>query len=132
MPNDDARPVLSAVQPQLFVTDLRRALAFYGRLGFGAAFVYGDPPFYAQVVRDGVKLNLRHVDGPVIDRSAGEDLLSASITVDHAGRLFAEYRAHGLAFQQTLDSEGWHAPGEGAFVVADPDGNLLLFVGATD
>lgn len=121
-----------SVEPQLFVTDMARALAFYGRLGFAAAFVHGEPPFYAQVARDGVKLNLRHVDEPVIDRSAEDDLLSASITVDHAGRLFAAYQAQGVSFRQTLASEAWHAPGEGAFIVADPDGNLLLFAGATD
>jgi hypothetical protein len=30
-------------------------------------FVYGEPPFYAQVKRDGGLLNLKHMDAPVID-----------------------------------------------------------------
>lgn len=52
-----ARPVLWTVEPQVFVTDLPRALAFYTqKLGFTVGYVYGDPPFYAQVVRDGAMM----------------------------------------------------------------------------
>ena len=50
-------------EPQLFVTDMTRSLAFFtGSLGFDVVFTYGGPPFYAQVRRDGACLNLRHVD----------------------------------------------------------------------
>ncbi len=49
-------------EPQLFIADMAAALAFYaGPLGFSVAFTYGDPPFYGQVVRDNVRLNLRCV-----------------------------------------------------------------------
>lgn len=41
------------------------SLAFYEeKLGFRRVFTSGEPAFYAQVARDGAKLNLRRVDGP--------------------------------------------------------------------
>jgi catechol 2,3-dioxygenase-like lactoylglutathione lyase family enzyme len=121
------------IEPQLFVTDMPRAIRFFvDQLGFSVGFLYGEPPFYAQVGRDGAKLNLRHVDKPAIDRSAGEDLLSAALTVGNARQLFAEFQARAVRFRQTLTPEAWHAEGQGAFIVEDPDGNLLLFAGRTD
>jgi catechol 2,3-dioxygenase-like lactoylglutathione lyase family enzyme len=128
-----ARPVILTAEPQVFVTDMSRALAFYtAKLGFTVGFTYGEPPFYAQVVRDGAMMNLRHVDRSAIDRSAGEDLLSAAITVSQAKLLFMEFEAKGVTFRQTLAREPWHGQGQGAFIVEDPDANLLLFGGRTD
>ena len=127
------RPALLSVEPQLFVTDMPRALAFYvEQLGFSVGFEYGAPAFYAQVVRDGVMLNLRHVDRPAIDRTVDADLLSAAISVSHAGQLFLEFQSRAVPFRQTLTREPWHDEGQGAFIVEDPDGNLLLFAGRTD
>ena len=55
-----ARSAFLAVEPQLYVSNIEAACDYYGeRLGFTVAFVYGDPPYYAQVYRDGVQLNLR-------------------------------------------------------------------------
>lgn len=122
-----AAPFLSTAEPQLFVTDMPAACAFYvDRLGFKLAFAYGEPAFYAQVARDGARLNLRHVDAPVFDAAlrAKDDLLSATITLDDAKALFLEYQARGVAFHQTLRTEPW---GARTFIVADPDGNLIAF-----
>lgn len=125
-----ARAVISGSEPQLFVTDLKTALDYYvGTLGFRAAFVHGEPPFYAQVARDGGKLNLRVVQGPVFDagfRAREGDGLSATLTVDDAEALFAEFEAAGAAFHQTLRDEPW---GARTFIVRDPDGNLVAFAG---
>jgi catechol 2,3-dioxygenase-like lactoylglutathione lyase family enzyme len=121
------KPVLVGVEPQLFVSSLDASFAYYTeKLGFDVAFSYGDPPFYGQVARDGVKLNLRQVEGPVFDARLRENegLLSASITLDDAGALFLEYQATGVHFAQTLKTEPW---GARTFIVSDPDGNLILF-----
>ena len=41
-----------ASEPQINVTDMARALAFYvEKLGFEVALSYGEPPFWAQVAR---------------------------------------------------------------------------------
>ncbi|WP_395676867.1 bleomycin resistance protein [Inquilinus sp.] len=123
-----ARPVLIAAEPQLFVSDIAASCDFYSRsLGFAVVFIYGDPPFYAQVVRDGARLNLRHVDGPVFDagfREREADALAAAITLADAEPLFLEFQAAGAPFHQTLRTEPW---GARTFIVRDPDGNLVAF-----
>lgn len=124
-----ARPILLAAEPQLFINDIAAALDFYvHKLGFAVAFSYGEPPFYVQVVRDGARLNLRHVDAPPVDPALreSEGLLSASITLNDAKPLFLEFQAAGVAFTQTLRTEPW---GARTFIVRDGDGNLILFAG---
>lgn len=118
-------------EPQLFVTDMQAALQHYtDSLGFSVAFVWGEPPFYAQVVRDGAKLNLRHVDGPVFSdalRQADGDVLSATVATDDIESLYREIADMGVAFHQDLRTEPWFAR---TFIVADPSGNLILFAGS--
>jgi len=128
--------VLTGVEPQLFVTDIRRSCEFYTtKLGFAVQFVHGEPPFYGQVARDAARLNLRAVEEPVFatEMRQHEQLLSASITLattTELEELFRSYLAAGVTFEQPLATEPW---GARTFVVADPDGNLILFAGpATD
>jgi catechol 2,3-dioxygenase-like lactoylglutathione lyase family enzyme len=116
-------------EPQLFVSDLDASLAFFSeKLGFTVEFSYGDPPFYGQVKRGRARLNLRSVDSPVIDPAKRESdrLLSASIALDDASALFAEYKSAGVDFVQRLRREPW---GARTFIVRDLDGNLILFAG---
>src|SRR5208283_544644 len=104
------KPALLAAEPQLFVTDVRAACDFYTKkLGFTVAFMHGEPPFYGQVFRDGARLNIRHLDEPAInpDFRDEEQLLSASITVEDARRLFLEFQTAGVLFHQTLKTEPW-------------------------
>lgn len=120
---------LVAAEPQLYVRDIAASVAFYSQtLGFAVAFIYGAPPFYGQVFRDGARLNLRQVDDPVVDpvRRDSEQLLAASITLEDAKPLFLEYQNAGVAFVEPLRTEPWDAR---TFIVRDPDGNLLLFAG---
>lgn len=124
-----AMPTLVAAEPQLYVRDIAVSTEFYSRkLGFSVAFTHGEPAFYAQVFRDGARLNLRHVDEPALDpvRRDAEQLLAATITLEDAEPLFAEFQAAGVEFVQPLRTESW---GARTFMVRDPDGNLLLFAG---
>jgi len=129
------RAVIAAAEPQLFVADIRASCDFFTqKLGFAIAFSYGEPPFYAQVKRDGARLNLRCVAQPVIDASLRdrEQWLSASLTVATAEEiklLFLEFQAAGVTFFQTLRREPWGARN---FIVGDPDGNLLQFAGPAE
>jgi catechol 2,3-dioxygenase-like lactoylglutathione lyase family enzyme len=122
--------VIVASEPQVFVSDLEAAGAFYvHKLGFKVVFSWGEPPFYAQIARDSGRLNLRRVSGPVFDtgfRSREADALSATFTLDDAGPLFLEFQKAGVAFHQTLRAEPW---GARTFIVEDPDGNLIAFAG---
>ena len=130
-----SKAVISAAEPQLFVADIKASCDFFtGRLGFAVAFTYGEPPFYAQLKRDGARLNLRCVEGAVIDPGLRdrEQLLSASLTVATAEaikQLFLEFQAVGVTFHQTLKREPW---GARDFILQDPDGNLLLFAGPAE
>lgn len=126
------RPVLNSIEAQLFVANIKRSCDFYtNELGFAAAFVYGDPPCYAQVLRDNARLNLRMVDEPVYagDIRKREGLLSATITVATANeikQLFLGFQAAGVSFHQPFKKEPW---GASTFIVSDPDENLILFAG---
>ncbi|WP_119303542.1 VOC family protein [Dongia deserti] len=129
-----SRPVLINATPQLFVSDIVALCDFFIQtLGFGVEFIYGEPPFYAQVSRDGASLALRHLDRAVLDRLAAAmkadvDMLAASLAVDDVMALCREFQATGATFNQALRTEPW---GVQTFIVTDPDGNLLLFAGST-
>jgi|SRR5579863_295351 len=133
--NPVPRPILTSTAAQLFVADIKASCDFYThKLGFAVDFVYGDPPFYAQVSRDHARLAFRVVGEPVFIGGIREreHLLSASITVATAGeaeQLFLSYQAAEVRFHQTLKKEPW---GARTFIVIDPDGNLILFAGPAD
>ena len=127
-----SRPILTSISAQLFVADIQRSCDFYtNKLGFAVEFLYGDPPFYGQVIRDNARLALRLVCEPVFvgNLRKREHLLSASITVATANeikQLFLSYQAAGISFHQALKNEPWSAQ---TFIVSDPDENLILFAG---
>ena len=130
-----SRAVITAAEPQLFVADITSSCDFFVKtLGFAIVFTYGEPPFYAQIMRDGARLNLRCVEQSVIDPVLRdrEELLSASLTVASAEeieQLSLEFQAAGATFFQTLTRQPW---GASDFIVRDPDGNLLLFAGPAE
>jgi catechol 2,3-dioxygenase-like lactoylglutathione lyase family enzyme len=122
---DTAKPHLAFAEPQLFVSDIEAACDFYRQtLGFQTRFTYGVPAFYAQIIRDGARLNLRHVDKPPFSGRSVDDLLAATIIVENIKALFLEYQAATAPFHQALRTEPW---GARTFIVKDPDGNLICF-----
>jgi catechol 2,3-dioxygenase-like lactoylglutathione lyase family enzyme len=129
------KAVIAGAEPQLFVADIKASCDFFaGQLGFTIVFAYGEPPFYAQVQRDGARINLRCVEHPVVDAALRdrEQLLAASLTVattEAIKALFLEFQAARVTFFQTLKLEPWGAQ---AFIVRDIDGNLLLFAGPVE
>jgi catechol 2,3-dioxygenase-like lactoylglutathione lyase family enzyme len=128
-PETQPAPVLLSAEPQLFVADIAASCEFYSKkLAFTVAFIYGEPPFYAQVFRDAARLNLRQLDEPAIrpELQQAEQLLAATITLEDARPLFLEFQSAGVPFHQTLKTEPW---GARTFIVRDPDGNLILFAG---
>jgi len=139
MPDQSQQPaskaVIIAAEPELFVSTIKTSLDFFSqKLGFAVVFSYGEPSFYAQVRRDGARLNLRCLAQPVIspERRDREELLAAAMTVATAEdikRLFLEFKGANVSFFQTLKAQPWGARN---FIVQDPDGNLLLFAGPAD
>src|SRR5882724_686143 len=133
-----SKATIVCAEPQLFVTDIKRSCEFFReKLSFSVVFSYGESPYYAQVGRDGARINLRYVEGlrrvggPAIESTVRdrEELLLTSLTVataDEIKLLFLEFQSAGVTFHQTLKKQPWGAKN---FVVKDPDGNLLLFAG---
>jgi uncharacterized glyoxalase superfamily protein PhnB len=127
-----SKATITAAEPQLFVTDMKRSCKFFcEQLGFAIVFSYGEPVSYAQVSRDAAHLNLRFVEQTIIDSTVRnqEELLTISMTVataDEIKLLYLEFQSAGVAFHQKLKRQPWGAKN---FIVKDPDGNLLLFAG---
>jgi catechol 2,3-dioxygenase-like lactoylglutathione lyase family enzyme len=117
--------MLKQAIPNIFVKDFQAALAYYtGPLGFHPLFVFGDPPFYAHVARDEAILAIRHVDKPVINHTAGEDLLSAFIEVSDVDALHQELQTAGARIRQAPRDEPWAMR---SLIACDLDDNLICF-----
>ncbi len=117
--------MLKQAIPNVFVKDFEAALAYYtGPLGFHPLFVYGEIPFYAHVARDEAILAIRRVAGPVLDHTAGEDLLSAFIEVSDVNALHDSLRADGAHIRQAPRDEPWAMR---SLIVSDLEGNLICF-----
>jgi catechol 2,3-dioxygenase-like lactoylglutathione lyase family enzyme len=122
-----ASPEILGAHPQVFVTDMERAVGFYrDRLGFSVGYLYGKPPFYGLVVRDAAGLNLRHVDRLPMDPELRDraELLSVTLIVRNAKALFVELKEAGIPIHQAYREQPW---GAHDFIVKDPDGNLIHF-----
>ncbi len=124
--------VLKSATPILFVRSVTVSAQFFrDKLGFAIDFLYGEPPFYGAVSRDGACLHLRFVHEPVFNAAAvahEESLIVATIEVDDVRALFAEFDSRGIQFAQNLVKQEW---GGTDFHVRDPDGNAVSFVNFT-
>lgn len=121
-------PRLKDVVPILFVTDVRRAAAFFkDQLGFVTDFLHGDPPFYGSVSRGGARLHLRFVAKPNFHdlAHAEKDLILATVEASDIYALFAEFSERGAPIVRGLVEQPW---GGVDFHVRDPDGNAISFV----
>jgi catechol 2,3-dioxygenase-like lactoylglutathione lyase family enzyme len=120
---------LCAAYPMIFVADVTKAADYYrNKLGFKVAYLYGDPPFYGMMTRDGAGLHFRHVCKNPVDRTE-DDLLATAIPVKGVKALFLEFKKKGVEFHQTLKAQPW---GSTDFIVKDIDGNLLCFASALE
>jgi len=131
-PRAGARPKLRLVEATLFVADIGAACRWFEEvLGFSTVFAYGEPPFFGQVARDGVPINLRYACEPVFagDVREREDLFGAMVGVSGVKALYEEFKARGAVFHQGLKRHPWGAID---FVVKDPDGNLISFGWGSD
>ena len=120
---------VASARPVLYVADVDAAATFYrDQLGFRIDFVHGNPPFYGSVSRDGATLHLKLVDEPVFAAGAAEreGLIMAFIDTPNVRELYAEYLAADAEIVQKLTKQAW---GGTDFIVRDPDGNAIAFVG---
>ncbi len=120
---------VASATPVLFVADVDAAATFYrDRLGFRVDFLHGNPPFYGSVSRDGAILHLKLVHEPVFAAGVAEreGLIMAFVETPNVRELYADYLAAGAEIVQKLTKQAW---GGTDFIVRDPDGNAIAFVG---
>ncbi|GAA1710925.1 hypothetical protein GCM10009745_68710 [Kribbella yunnanensis] len=96
--------------------------------GFRIDFLHGNPPFYGSVSRAGATLHLKLVYEPVFAFGAAkrQELIMAFIDAPNVRELYAEYLAADAEIVQKLTKQAW---GGTDFIVRDPDGNAIAFVG---
>ena len=120
---------LTRAVPVISVATVEAAAGFFkNTLGFSIDFLHGEPPFYGSVSRDGACVHLKFVHEPVLTVGAQDrdGFIVAFIQVENVKALYAEYLAAGAGFDQKLKKQAW---GGRDFVVRDPDGNGIAFVG---
>lgn len=122
-------PRLTRAVPIIFVANVQASAEFFrNTLGFSIDFLHGHPPFYGSVSRDCACVHLKFVHEPVfaIGRYDREGFIMAFIEVENVKSLYASYATAGVTFEQKLKKQAW---GGRDFIVRDPDGNGICFVG---
>lgn len=120
---------LTSIAAHLYVQDVRASIDWFRHsLGFTLEACAGEPPYYAEVRRDAVRIALRCVTGPVFngDVRDRQELMAASIEVDHLEtlkELYERARLTGAFISRKIEAKPW---GAWVFVMRDLDGNLLL------
>ncbi len=119
--------MIAAIVPQFFSSDLKKTLIYYRQnLGFETQYEYGDPPFYAGAIRDGLSIFFRHLDvvPPLPPNKFDDELLDAYIRVEDVRQLHKEFSNRGVELFRDIAEKPW---GYTEFVVKDLDGRLLCF-----
>jgi len=117
-----ARPRVRAVTPLLLVSDLQRSIDFYcDKLGFVEPAVYGDPPCFAMLNRDGFDLMLSLAEDPVRIRPHGPEWAIYVSVADVAAEI-AALTAAGVRLDQGPNDTFYEMR---EIEVLDPDGHRI-------
>lgn len=109
--------------PVVSTPDVRSTVDYYSRvLGFKEHFVFGDPPVYAGVERDGVLLYVTH-DPRMVALLRSSDLHpDVFLWVQDVDAVFADHRMRGAKIIEEVSDRPWDAR---QYVVEDPNGYRL-------
>ena len=117
-----------AISPFFIVSDVPRALAFYGeKLGFETTFHDPENPFFGIIVRDGAQLFLKSdASVPPLPNPVRHPWMAwdAFVYAPDPDALADEFTARGADFRSPLKDTN---DGLRGFEVADPDGYVLFF-----
>ena len=109
--------------PVISTADVRSTMDWYARvLGFREHFVFGEPPVYAGLERDGVLLYVTHDPKMTsIMRTTGShpDIFLWVEGVDEA---YQEHLARGAKIVEAVQDRAWDAR---QYVIEDPNGYRL-------
>jgi catechol 2,3-dioxygenase-like lactoylglutathione lyase family enzyme len=109
--------------PVICTADVAATVAFYkSALGFAEHFVFGDPPVYAGVERDGVLLYIAQ-DARLASMLKSSDLHpDVFLWVRDIDRSFEEHRSRGVKIVEEISDRAWDAR---QYVIEDPNGYHL-------
>ncbi|MFN7287500.1 MAG: VOC family protein [Burkholderiales bacterium] len=119
----------TAIAAHLDVHDVGSSVDWFRHtLGFTLHSCTGEPPHYAEIRRDAVRIALHGLRGPVLadDSRAHQGVKAASIEVDRLDilrELYERARITGAFISRRIEARPW---GVWAFVMRDLDGNLLM------
>lgn len=105
------------LQPIVYVTDMFRAVEFYGKLGLSAN-AHGNPMWTSFDVGDGM-LGLHHVD--LLPDSAGGRVALSFVTVGPLETLVSHLQQEGITLVREITDETFGR----SILVRDPDGLLI-------
>ena len=109
--------------PVISTADVRATVEYYERvLGFEEHFVFGDPPVYAGVQRDGVLLYITH-DPKMASMLKNSDLHpDVFLWVQGVDKVFADHKRAGAKIIEEVSDRAWDAR---QYVIEDPNGYRL-------
>jgi catechol 2,3-dioxygenase-like lactoylglutathione lyase family enzyme len=116
--------------PVIATADLQATVAYYTQvLGFSEHFIFGEPPAYAGVERDGVLLYIAH------DERLATTLKSSSLHPDvflwvhDVDTVFDEHKRRGARIVEEIADRPWDVR---QYVIEDPNGYHLKIAEPTD
>src|SRR5918992_3992303 len=97
--------MIRQIAPQFFTTNMPATLDYYrDKLGFDCLSTWEDPPVYAIVARNQHRINFRLAEPPTPNPDKyADELLDASLFIENADALYAEYAHRGVEFTRALD-----------------------------
>lgn len=125
-------PKITNIRPMLAVVDLPRTIAFYrDKLGFSCKGMFGNPPVWCELERDGQTIMFNAPPRDCVERDLprkAKDYQIFYINTDNITALYAEFQSRGLAVS-ALRVMPYHMK---EFDLRDPDGYWLMFGQETD
>lgn len=125
-------PALTNLRPMLAVTDLPRTVRFYvEKLGFNCCAMFGNPPVWAELERNGVAIMFNAPPRAEVERDVplkSKDYQIFYLNSDDLPALHAEFKSRGVPVTDTRVTIYQMKE----FEVRDPDGYWLWFGQETD
>lgn len=122
----NSRPRLRAVTPDLIVSDLQRSIDFYcQKLGFVEPSVWGEPPCFAMINRDGFELMLSvPEDGARVRPNGPDGVWDLFLSIMDVAAEIVALQAAGVLIDKGPTDTFY---GMREIEVLDPDGHRLCF-----
>jgi catechol 2,3-dioxygenase-like lactoylglutathione lyase family enzyme len=109
--------------PVISTADVRATVDYYARvLGFRQHFIFGEPPVYAGVERDGVLLYITHNPHMAAMLRSSDLHPDIFLWVQDVDGMFAEHCRSGAKIVEEVSDRAWDAR---QYVVEDPNGYRL-------